>query len=835
MRNKRILSRARIDAALFSVFDYPLSILEAPMGYGKTTAVRLFTQSQGLRPFWFTFSELERSADAFWDAFTDSLASMDAQAGETLKALGLPSDAPQMERVLRVLGTVTFDENYLMVLDDYQLARDARLNHLLLRLAREELESFSVLLSTRDTTGLDFVELLARGQCCLFPRQLLKFTPEELEAYCRMMRKGISEADLNQVRLQTDGWISFAYVLLLGLENGIPAGRNATMESMIERALFARYDSAMQDFLLRLSVMEEFTAEQAAAVTQYEDAAARLKLLNRENAFVFYAEQTGSYQIHQVLLSYLRRKSAFPPEELRGLYGRLGGWLMDRQEFLAAYRYLYRAGRAEDILAHLNDPKNIRDVWLRFDGADELFEGAPSALLFRYPIAYLLYLMHSIVSGKKSPGLSWEERLFELERHVTAAANLEEAYRSRVLGEILIVRKFTLFNDVAAMRASNGEIIRLLNGRKSCLSFQSGEFTFGSPHYLYLYFKERGGFEKLAGLLSESVGYARFSDGCGTGCDALAPAEYALETGTLEQVEPYCRRAIAAAEGQAQTGIVICSKFALIRLQLAQGRAGDALELLSQTERELEALGSFVYSTALDLCKGYVFASLGRPEGIPSWLQTGELRAADYYSQGIAFNYIVYGKTLLALGKYKELEAHIPQFQLGFEQFGNRLGLIHNLIFEAAVRFHLYGPEKGAAALEAALNEARPDNLALLFAESAPHIAGMLRRLAQQSPGDAYYSRILALCGRYESGLPAAAPPAAALSVRETDILSMAATGLSRREIAARLYISEETVKTHFKNISQKLGVSSKVAAIRLAQNRGYLGAAETQEYSKTL
>jgi len=69
---------------------------------------------------------------------------------------------------------------------------------------------------------------------------------------------------------------------------------------------------------------------------------------------------------------------------------------------------------------------------------------------------------------------------------------------------------------------------------------------------------------------------------------------------------------------------------------------------------------------------------------------------------------------------------------------------------------------------------------------------------------------------------------AATLSQREIDILSLAAWGLSRKEVAARLFISEETVKTHFKNVYQKLGVNSKVAAIKLARGRGYLSMAES-------
>ncbi|MGB8452660.1 MAG: LuxR C-terminal-related transcriptional regulator [Anaerocolumna sp.] len=828
MKNKKILNRDRIDTVLSAVYEYPLTILEAPMGYGKTTAVKRFIDKKGIHTFWFTFSDFRNSETAFWDSFTNDIIKIDEQAGIILKSLGLPTDAPQMGKILQTLDAAEFDVPFLMVLDDYHLARNMRLNRLFLRLAQEELDGFSILLVTRDTTGLDFIELLSKGQCCLLPKQLLQFTKSELQDYCRMMLEDITDTDQQMIWQYTDGWISFAYIILLGLENGIPIGMSTNLENMIERALFARYDEKTQGFLLRLSVMEDFTAEQAAFVTQQEDSPRLLKRLDMENAFIYYEEKTGIYKIHTVLLNFLRIKRHLSEDELRNLYGRLGDWLMNRQDFLTAYSYLNRAGRSEDILGHLNNPENIRNNWLDFEGADEMFNSVPRELLFRYPFAYLLNMFYSILLGKENEILGWNERLNELEQYYKNKEGLEEPYRNRILGEILIVRKFTLFNHVIDIRANNQEIIRLLNGQNSYITLQDNEFTFASPHYLYLYYRDKGSLKELADMLSKNVGYAKFSSGCGTGCDSLAAAEYALETGNLEIVASNCRKAIVKAEGMSQTGVVICAKFTLIRLRLAEGKVSEVLHLLTGLERHVEKMNNSNYNTTIDLCKGYVSACLGQPEQIPAWLQIGEIKAADFYGQGIAFNYIVYGKTLLALGKYDELEPRIEQFEEYFSVFSNRLGLIHNRIFEAATRFHLYGPEDGASVLEAALDEAQADSLVLPFAENTLHIMGMLKIIVQGNPGNAFLNHILTLCRRYESAVMGLSHPAATLSQREINILSIAAVGLSRKEIAARLYISEGTVKTHFRNIYQKLGVNSKMAAIKMARNRGYLSMAET-------
>lgn len=55
--------------------------------------------------------------------------------------------------------------------------------------------------------------------------------------------------------------------------------------------------------------------------------------------------------------------------------------------------------------------------------------------------------------------------------------------------------------------------------------------------------------------------------------------------------------------------------------------------------------------------------------------------------------------------------------------------------------------------------------------------------------------------------------PIYALTDREMDVLQLIATGLSNKQIAGQLFISEETVKVHIRNLLRKLNVHSRVAA----------------------
>jgi DNA-binding NarL/FixJ family response regulator len=97
--------------------------------------------------------------------------------------------------------------------------------------------------------------------------------------------------------------------------------------------------------------------------------------------------------------------------------------------------------------------------------------------------------------------------------------------------------------------------------------------------------------------------------------------------------------------------------------------------------------------------------------------------------------------------------------------------------------------------------------------------AELLRAARAAAQGQAVLSPAVAsrLMGRVR------APEAEPLSQRELDVLGLVAAGSTNREAAARLFISEATVKTHLLHIYAKLGVSDRAAAVAEAFNRGLL------------
>jgi len=97
--------------------------------------------------------------------------------------------------------------------------------------------------------------------------------------------------------------------------------------------------------------------------------------------------------------------------------------------------------------------------------------------------------------------------------------------------------------------------------------------------------------------------------------------------------------------------------------------------------------------------------------------------------------------------------------------------------------------------------------------------AELLRAVRAAARGEAVLSPSVAarLMSRFR------APGTGPLSQRELEVLELVAAGTTNREAAARLFITEATVKTHLLNIYAKLGVGDRAAAVAEAFNRGLL------------
>jgi LuxR family maltose regulon positive regulatory protein len=145
--------------------------------------------------------------------------------------------------------------------------------------------------------------------------------------------------------------------------------------------------------------------------------------------------------------------------------------------------------------------------------------------------------------------------------------------------------------------------------------------------------------------------------------------------------------------------------------------------------------------------------------------------------------------------------------------------------------------DEASALLEHAVELARRGGMVRPFVELAPSTTDLLERLSKAKRGDNFINKLLVAvrddehggARRSADGYSDQRPPLAEqpliepLTRRELEILDLLDQRLYNKEIAERLFVSMETVKSHLTNIYQKLQVKTRREAVHEARSLGIL------------
>lgn len=128
-------------------------------------------------------------------------------------------------------------------------------------------------------------------------------------------------------------------------------------------------------------------------------------------------------------------------------------------------------------------------------------------------------------------------------------------------------------------------------------------------------------------------------------------------------------------------------------------------------------------------------------------------------------------------------------------------------------------------ALRASLHEGVPSGYVRLFLDAGPAVKDLLRRhvASGRTTDTAVMARRLLDRSRAPAGAPFRPAVAEPLSERELEVLRLMASDLTGPEIASRLFVSINTLRTHSKHIFTKLEATTRRAAVARGRERGLL------------
>ncbi|MDL2207898.1 hypothetical protein LJB82_04170, partial [Desulfovibrio sp. OttesenSCG-928-M16] len=741
--SKKRIYRKRVTRALAEAFaKNRLVVLTAPMGYGKTLAGKDFIASRRSRTSYVSIRKGPHQAAYAWELVSAQLLDQGAPIARHMQSMGLPRDDVTLQHLLGMCKKLTSDNPVMLFFDDYHHAESPEINRIFEQLTREHIPGLRILLMSRVRPGLPLEDLRVKGQAAILGQELLAFSLQEAKDLFALY--GCTDSQpAEQAWRFSEGWPAAISMSLQSYLSGGGIEPVSDLEKLISETIFSARREDEQRLLLHLPLVDSFTAEEAAYLSDDPAAPHRLRMLFDQGSFLGYSPLTKTYTLPGIFKSYLtaRLEEDVLPGSLAvdkpELYRRAGECLVEKGDFLQALRLFHKAGQEQDLVRILQLFEGPGEgFFLAFDPAGVLaiIEDIPWSVRRQCPIGYLGFILYYALRVNREQGAKMLE---EAVRQFAPGQTLAREMENRIQAEMLFMRGAMHFNDLRTMYAYYEQAHSLLPGRSLLMDDQIS-WTFTSPHVAFLYLQQPGDYKDLVTFFSQKAPFLQELSGSLAGATDLFLAEYLLETHDALSAHSPLAKAMSRAMETGQTASLIPAAFTQARLRLFHGQTEQAWDTLEEITPVVQKAGHHIRDFTLDLCRGYIAAVLNDKANIPEWLLSGVLHPPDSFIQSSIFAYVVRGKALMVMRDWTRLAALAEGVASLVDKLDIVFGRIHLLIFKAVVAVHRNQTSRALDALVQAVELARPDDIFISLAEYGRHVSALHQLLYLHYSQDKY-------------------------------------------------------------------------------------------------
>ena len=303
------------------------------------------------------------------------------------------------------------------------------------------------------------------------------------------------------------------------------------------------------------------------------------------------------------------------------------------------------------------------------------------------------------------------------------------------------------------------------------------------------------------------------------------------EQGDQQSAAQYLQK---SAEMGEQTALMDWSyrwRLAQARLKESVGDTEAALDLLDESKR-LYFKASVPNFHPIDALKARIYLRQGRLSEALEWARERGLSVDDDLSYLGEFEHITLARILIAPHQNDLLAGSIHQALSLLERLlqaaetGRRMGSVIEILVVQALAFQSQGKVSQAlVSLKRALALAEPEGYVRIFVDEGEPMRSLIEKQSrgQDETFHGYVNKLLTAFAQ-PTAIPQPRPNnlhsmiIEPLSERELEVLRLLGTELSGPEIARKLIVSLNTMRSHTKNIFNKLGVNNRRAAVRRAE-----------------
>lgn len=800
------------------VLEFPLTVIEANSGFGKSTAVNeyfLKVTAQKYRKIHYTcLGELPENT---WEGISTSVSEIDNEVGQYLKDLILP-EKKNMGSIVSQMQYLFCEIPTILCMDNFQLFDIQDREMLIEAFSVHQCENLHMIIITQ-SYGQDKNRYRMKFPIYYISADTFYFSKENINEHFKQEKINLTKDDLETVWRITEG---YAAAIQLQLENWKYHGYfedSSRISTLMEKVLWRHLQPQEQECLLRLCVFEAFSLKQGALMSGDLMHLEKFRDFIEKIDFIRYDMGKQSYVFHHLLLLFLREKFGYQSLIFQKETWKKAAFTLEvcGESLSAAYWY----GKCGDYasLAKLPFDKDDRVELVRLEKGkivEELVDMTQKHLLYENPELALSLTLELFVQGNRMLFMKYMdvvETIFtQLDRYGGERAAILQ-------GEYCLMKSFMVFNDVKKMCEYHRSAWNYMKRATQLYSLNTA-WTFGIPSVVCMFWRETGKLNQVFEEAREGMPlYYQLADGNGMGAHHAMEGEIALLRGDMKSAKNSYRSALHDAEKMFQDSICYCVYLGMARSSILSGNVASYTHMLENID-DRPYIGrekSSILTT--DICNGYLAMLLGQFHEIPAWLCSEE----DICGKGLMltqpFMNVVYCRNLLERLKkheilYEHFEEAVYQRIEGSRQLHMQLPEVYDTIYLAAGADAVGHCEEATTHLRLALQLCNEDGIVLPFAENYELISRLLRSMYLCGDLQEMREKITSLGEQFLRGkktiLSAFYITDKVLTLREKEIAGLLKQRLSVKEIAAQLCISPSTVSNTMRSIYSKLGIHSK-------------------------
>ena len=834
---------------------------------------------------WLSLDEEERSARRFFNYLVAALksAGVGCDSLENLLSRGTGIPPSSSLAALTVNALQDFGRNLVLFFDDYHLIAEASVDEYFQKVVERLPDNVELVVSSRSRPDLRVENLRYRGEVREISVADLSFSVAEMKS---LIDLDLAPDDLRRLWRKTEGWplvcrmIDSLYrsksISVEGLDEF--SGRSSDFATYVTEQVFSSLSEDERQFLLHTSISGRFSGDLASLLCPGIDGWSILDNFRRNDFFLVSLDAEGRwYRYHHLFREYLyetlRRRVG---SEINVLHNKAAVWLFDAGLIQEAIEQALKAGAHRMAADMIETQGGWRLIYQdRLGWLQGVLERIDKSFLAEFPRLFLAELVLLVKSGRPVQAMNLAEEISAKTAEYQEWGG--EPLAKELLTEFELVRRLFL-EDYVDRPIGPGTLTFMQN---SLDSLRDDDILKALIHdAMTAAHADAGELDKAEGHLDEAEVVLNH---CGYHYEIIYilfhRANVCMERARLHQAADVLQRAESIGSRYFDADSDVIANVASFKADLAfmQNRLGDAGRLVGSALDLVQGrdgwfdLYAKAYSTAASLARvttGMTSAvavlnearetahrrCLPRLETLSNLLELklllldGNVSEANETARHIGLDdlanvrsstanrsvflpdraAIVLARLRLALNEPRAASQVLRRLMVPLERQGRLRLLVEVWLLMAGTMARLGNNRACGEYLDKAVHACVLEGHTRPFVDEGEMLSSVLKvddsecRTSTRSRFERTFLANVADAIRLEQ-LARGAADRFGLSRKEHEVVVQLAKGLTNRQIAAALYVSEDTVKYRLKKLFRKWDVRSRQSAVRYAREKSLL------------